>query len=350
DRPVLLERAGQHRLDPGAVHGAAAPGGAAAGAPADHAAARPDVLPHEHAPAERRLRGGRRGHLQPAVRSRLRAHQLGPGIAGRRQDRLADRQGLVPCGYRGHGGVEVDRVQHAHLPGGHAGRAQGRLRGGAAGRRLAAPAALPHHRSDDPPDDRVHGDRLDDLRAADLRRAAAVRRRRAERRHRRRLAAVPDADAVPVRARVQPGLRVRLRLGGGLDDVRRHRAHRAAQLPVHPTHQARLVTTATTAERPTAAGPSDRRPPAAVSARKRRAYLRLMRNRPGRLAYLTLVAVLFFSAFPLYYSVVVASRDNSALGQIPPPVLPGANLVENVERVFTTVPFDAALINSVVVS
>ncbi len=110
------------------------------------------------------------------------------------------------------------------------------------------------------------------------------------------------------------------------------------------------MTTATTAERPTAAGPSDRRPPAAVSARKRRAYLRLMRNRPGRLAYLTLVAVLFFSAFPLYYSVVVASRDNSALGQIPPPVLPGANLVENVERVFTTVPFDAALINSVVVS
>lgn len=100
----------------------------------------------------------------------------------------------------------------------------------------------------------------------------------------------------------------------------------------------------------TAASPSDRRTPAPVSARKRRAYLRLMRNRPGRLAYLTLVAVLFFSAFPLYYSLVVASRDNSALGQIPPPVLPGANLVENVERVFTTVPFGAALINSVVVS
>ncbi len=109
------------------------------------------------------------------------------------------------------------------------------------------------------------------------------------------------------------------------------------------------MTTAPTADRP-AAGPSERRPGAAVSARKRRAYLRLMRNRPGRLAYLTLVAVLFFSGFPLYYSVVVASRDNSALGQIPPPVLPGANLVANVERVFTTVPFDAALINSAVVS
>nr|WP_245598515.1 carbohydrate ABC transporter permease [Glycomyces arizonensis] len=96
--------------------------------------------------------------------------------------------------------------------------------------------------------------------------------------------------------------------------------------------------------------PTSRRPASPVSARRRRAYLRLMRNKPGSLAYLTLVAVLFFSGFPLYYSVVVASRDNSALGQIPPPVLPGANLVENIERVFATVPFDAALVNSVIVS
>nr|WP_198586824.1 carbohydrate ABC transporter permease [Glycomyces xiaoerkulensis] len=86
------------------------------------------------------------------------------------------------------------------------------------------------------------------------------------------------------------------------------------------------------------------------SARKRRAHLRLMRNRPGRLAYLTLVAVMFFSGFPLYYSLVVASKDNSALAQVPPPVLPGANLVENVGRVFDTVPFDFALLNSAIVS
>ncbi|WP_100444477.1 carbohydrate ABC transporter permease [Glycomyces xiaoerkulensis] len=75
-----------------------------------------------------------------------------------------------------------------------------------------------------------------------------------------------------------------------------------------------------------------------------------MRNRPGRLAYLTLVAVMFFSGFPLYYSLVVASKDNSALAQVPPPVLPGANLVENVGRVFDTVPFDFALLNSAIVS
>jgi len=84
--------------------------------------------------------------------------------------------------------------------------------------------------------------------------------------------------------------------------------------------------------------------------RRARAQLRLLREQPGRLAYLTLVAVLFFSGFPLYYSFVVASKDNSALAQIPPPVLPGANLVENVERVFATVPFGTALVNSVLVS
>ncbi|MEU6860099.1 carbohydrate ABC transporter permease [Glycomyces sp. NPDC046736] len=78
--------------------------------------------------------------------------------------------------------------------------------------------------------------------------------------------------------------------------------------------------------------------------------MRALREQPGRLAYLTLVAVLFFSGFPIYYSVVVASRDNSALASIPPPVVPGANLIENVQRVFDTVPFGAALVNSLIVS
>jgi cellobiose transport system permease protein len=74
------------------------------------------------------------------------------------------------------------------------------------------------------------------------------------------------------------------------------------------------------------------------------------RLRPGRLAYLTMLAVLFFSGFPLYFSLVVASQDNSALGRIPPPLLPGANLVDNVRRVFDTVPFGAALLNSFIVA
>ena len=74
------------------------------------------------------------------------------------------------------------------------------------------------------------------------------------------------------------------------------------------------------------------------------------RRGPGRLTYLTLMAVVFFSGLPLYFSLVVASQDNSALGRIPPPLLPGPNLMDNVRRVFDTVPFGTAMVNSAIVS
>ncbi|MFC6081760.1 carbohydrate ABC transporter permease [Sphaerisporangium aureirubrum] len=77
------------------------------------------------------------------------------------------------------------------------------------------------------------------------------------------------------------------------------------------------------------------------------------RLRPGTartLTYLTLLAVAFFSALPLYYSVVVASRDNAALADVPPPLIPGGNLFANIGRVFDTVPFALALLNSVFVA
>ncbi|MEO3808997.1 carbohydrate ABC transporter permease [Sphaerisporangium sp. B11E5] len=77
------------------------------------------------------------------------------------------------------------------------------------------------------------------------------------------------------------------------------------------------------------------------------------RTHPGlarTLTYLTLLAVAFFSALPLYYSVVVASRDNAALAEVPPPLIPGGNLIANIGRVFDTVPFALALLNSVFVA
>jgi cellobiose transport system permease protein len=69
-----------------------------------------------------------------------------------------------------------------------------------------------------------------------------------------------------------------------------------------------------------------------------------------RLVYLTLTGVALFSAFPLYFSIVVASQDNAALGQVPPPLSPGANLITNIKRVFETVPFGTALVNSFISS
>lgn len=75
-------------------------------------------------------------------------------------------------------------------------------------------------------------------------------------------------------------------------------------------------------------------------------------NRRGasKLVYLTLIAVVFFSSIPLYFSLVVASHDNSVIGRLPPPLLPGPNLLDNVRRVFETVPFGAAMTNSLIVS
>jgi cellobiose transport system permease protein len=68
------------------------------------------------------------------------------------------------------------------------------------------------------------------------------------------------------------------------------------------------------------------------------------------LIYLTLLAVAFFSAFPVYWSVVVASHDNAALAEVPPPLLPGGNFFANVARVFDTAPFALALLNSFIVA
>ena len=74
----------------------------------------------------------------------------------------------------------------------------------------------------------------------------------------------------------------------------------------------------------------------------------------GRLAYFgysfLLVAVLVGSAFPLYWTVVVASHSNEVVGRVPPPLVPGGHLVENIGRVFDQTNFGLALWNSLVVS
>ncbi len=65
--------------------------------------------------------------------------------------------------------------------------------------------------------------------------------------------------------------------------------------------------------------------------------------------YGLLIAFLLGSAFPLYWSFLVASRDPSMLTQKVPSLAPGGNFFHNAARVFQTVPFWKALGNSVVV-
>ena len=70
----------------------------------------------------------------------------------------------------------------------------------------------------------------------------------------------------------------------------------------------------------------------------------------GWAAYGVLLAIIVFSIFPLYWSVVVSSRDQSAIGRYPPPLVPGGSLWENLQAAFEQGNFGLALSNSVVVA
>lgn len=68
--------------------------------------------------------------------------------------------------------------------------------------------------------------------------------------------------------------------------------------------------------------------------------------------YVALALVVFLSAAPLYFMLVMASRANSDILGIPPPLLPGDQLATNIERVFANqdVQFAKALVNTLVVA
>ncbi|WP_253766974.1 carbohydrate ABC transporter permease [Goodfellowiella coeruleoviolacea] len=68
------------------------------------------------------------------------------------------------------------------------------------------------------------------------------------------------------------------------------------------------------------------------------------------LVYALLVAVVVVSVFPLYWAVVVASRDGSAIGERVPPLVPGGHLLDNLRELVDTVDLWLALGNSLIVA
>ena len=79
--------------------------------------------------------------------------------------------------------------------------------------------------------------------------------------------------------------------------------------------------------------------------RRRKAY-----DRPGFLTYGLLLAAFVGSSFPLWWSFVIGSRQASDTNLVPPAVIPGPNFLSNAIRVFETVDFGKALVNSLMIS
>ncbi|WP_327188395.1 carbohydrate ABC transporter permease [Streptomyces xinghaiensis] len=94
--------------------------------------------------------------------------------------------------------------------------------------------------------------------------------------------------------------------------------------------------------------------PAPFPARNR---LRLrLRPRAGRqhhagpLSYALLILAALLSVFPLYWTMVAASTDNTRVSQTPPPFLPGPNLFKNLAAAWEDAAMGQALINSTIVA
>ncbi|MCK2245005.1 MULTISPECIES: carbohydrate ABC transporter permease [unclassified Crossiella] len=73
-------------------------------------------------------------------------------------------------------------------------------------------------------------------------------------------------------------------------------------------------------------------------------------GRPNSTVYGLLLAFVLGSAFPFYWSFVVASRDSATVTERVPPLLPGGNFFANAAKVFDSVPFWKALGNSMIVA
>jgi cellobiose transport system permease protein len=70
------------------------------------------------------------------------------------------------------------------------------------------------------------------------------------------------------------------------------------------------------------------------------------------LTYVTLMIALALSIFPIYWMIVVATRTDDAVADVPPPLVPGPNLPGNLERLFgrEEAHFALGLLNSAIAS
>mgnify|MGYP001314739735 CR=1 FL=1 len=70
----------------------------------------------------------------------------------------------------------------------------------------------------------------------------------------------------------------------------------------------------------------------------------------GPIAYVLLGIAALLSLFPLYWTMVAASTDNTRVTQTPPPFIPGPNLFENLKTAWQDATLGKAMGNSLIVA
>ncbi|MDI9835227.1 carbohydrate ABC transporter permease [Streptomyces sp. KAU_LT] len=109
----------------------------------------------------------------------------------------------------------------------------------------------------------------------------------------------------------------------------------------------------TTQSLPVRTDAPDRTPEPTTGRGGRRRLLRIRAGRQhhaGPLAYVLLAVMAILSIFPLYWTMVAASTDNTRVSQTPPPFLPGPNLFSNLARAWDEAAMGKAMINSLIVA
>jgi cellobiose transport system permease protein len=84
--------------------------------------------------------------------------------------------------------------------------------------------------------------------------------------------------------------------------------------------------------------------------RKFRADAAGKQQNAGPVAYVIIVIAAVVSLFPLYWTVVAASRTDTEIVTPPTPLLPGSHLIDNLKIVWNQVDMTKALINSTIVA
>ncbi len=91
---------------------------------------------------------------------------------------------------------------------------------------------------------------------------------------------------------------------------------------------------------------------ARVAARRRKVKAAGTNRRPGWVTYLILGTVLLISAYPIYYTFLLASSDQVTISQHPiPDLIPDGLLIDNVQRVLNSdIPLVKGVVNSFIVA